>query len=54
MSFICQKTLNSDKNTNCAPHLPIYSCFVIMRDFMMSLSDDQQADIISALNTTSR
>ena len=28
--------------------------FSYERDFMMSLSDDKQADIIDALNTTSR
>ena len=35
------------------PWLQIYSYFV-MRDFMMSLSDDKQADVIDAFNTTSR
>ena len=33
--------------TSCAP-------LVVERDFMMSLSDDNQADIIDAFNTTSR
>ena len=35
--------------TNCAPLLPIYFCFV-----MRALSDDKQANIIDAFNTTSR
>ena len=40
--------------TNCAPlpWLHIYSCYE--RDFMMYLSDDKQADVIDAFNTTSR
>ena len=36
------------------PWLRIYSCFVMKRDFIMSLSGDKQADIIVAFNTTSR
>ena len=42
--------------TNCAPSgcgcqfIPVF----YERDFMMSLSDDKQADIIDAFNTTSR
>ena len=35
------------------PWLPIYSCFV-ERDFILSLSDDKQADVIDAFNTASR
>ena len=41
--------------TNCAPlvaDLFLFSCYE--RDFMMSLSDDKQADVIDAFNTTSR
>ena len=37
--------------TNCAPLL-IYSLFLYERDFMMSLSDDKQADIIDTFNIT--
>ena len=41
--------------TNCAPWLQIYSCFVMGGgDFMMSLFDDEQADVIGAFNTTCR
>ena len=41
--------------TYCAPlvaDLFLFSCYE--RDFMMSLSDDKQADVIDAFNTTSR
>ena len=40
--------------TNCAPLIAdvFLSCFE--RDFMMSLPDDKQADVIDELNTTSR
>ena len=40
--------------TNCAPIVAelILPCYE--RDFMMSLSDDKQADVIDAFNTTSR
>ena len=38
--------------TNCASLVANLFCFVIR--FMMSLSDDKQADIIDAFNTTSR
>ena len=40
--------------TNCAPLVADLVLFFYKRDFMMSLSDDQQADIIDAFNTTSR
>ena len=38
----------------CAPLVADLFLFCYERDFMMSLSDDKQADIIDALNTTSR
>ena len=41
-------------DTNCAPLVADLFLFCYERDFMMSLSDDKQADIIDALNTTSR
>ena len=34
--------------------LPIYSCFCYERDFIVSLSDDKQADVIDAFNNTPR
>ena len=40
--------------TNCAPLVADIFLFCYERDFMMSLSDDKQADVIDALNTTSR
>ena len=40
--------------TNCAPLVADLFLFCYERDFMMYLSDDKQADVIDALNTTSR
>ena len=40
--------------TNCAPLIADLFLFCYERDFMMSLSDDKQADVIDAFNTTSR
>ena len=40
--------------TNCAPLVANLLLFCYERDFMMTLSDDKQADVIDALNTTSR
>ena len=40
--------------TNCAPLVADLFLFRYERDFMMSLSDDKQADVIDAFNTTSR
>ena len=40
--------------TNCAPLVADLCLFCYERDFMMSLSDDKQVDIIDAFNTTSR
>ena len=39
---------------NCAPLVADLFLFRYKRDFMMSLSDDKQADVIDAFNTTSR
>ena len=36
--------------TNCAPLVADFFLFCYERDFMMSLSDDKQADIIDAFN----
>ena len=41
-------------DTNCAPLVADLFMFCYERDFMMSLSDDKQADVIDAFNTTSR
>ena len=40
--------------TNCAPLAANLFLFCYEGDFMMSLSDDKQADVIDAFNTTSR
>ena len=40
--------------TNCAPLVADLFLFCYERDFMMYLSDNKQADIIDAFNTTSR
>ena len=40
--------------TNCAPLVAYLFQFCYERDFMMSLSDDKQADVIDAFYTTSR
>ena len=40
--------------TNCAPLVTNLFLFCYERDFMMSLSDDKQADVINSFNTTSR
>ena len=40
--------------TNCAPLVADLLLFCYERDYMMSLSDDKQADVIEAFNTTSR
>ena len=39
---------------NCAPLVADLFLFCYERDFMMSLSDDKQADVIDAFNSTSR
>ena len=41
-------------STNCAPLVAALFLFCYERDFMLSLSDNNQADIIEALNSTSR
>ena len=40
--------------TNFAPLVANLFLFCYVRDFMMSLSDDKQADVIDSFNTTSR
>ena len=40
--------------TNCVPLVADLFLICHERDFMMSLSDDKQADVIDAFNTTSR
>ena len=40
------------KGTNCAPLVANLFLFCYEREFMMSLSDDKQAEFIDAFNTT--
>ena len=40
--------------TNCAPLVADLFLFCYERDFMLSLSDNNQTDFISAFNSTSR
>ena len=40
--------------TNCAPLVANSFLFCYERDFVMSLSDDKQTDVIDAFRTTSR
>ena len=40
--------------TNCAPLVADLFLFCYERDFMKSLSDDKQTDVIDGFNTTSR
>ena len=40
--------------TKCAPLVANLFLFCYERDFMMSPSDDKQADIVDAFNTTAR
>ena len=40
--------------TNCAPLVADLFLFCYERDFMLSLSEDNQSDVIEALNSTSR
>ena len=41
-------------DTNCAPLVADLFLFCYENDFMMSLSDDKQADVIDAFNIASR
>ena len=47
--YVCNPT-----GTNCAPLVADLFLFCYERDFMTSLSDDNQADTIGAFNSTSR
>ena len=41
-------------DTNCAPFVVYLVLFCYERDFMLSLSEDNQSDVIEAFNSTSR
>ena len=53
-SKLYRQVVGSHMGTNCAPLSADLFLFCYERDFMMSLSDDKQADVIDAFNTTSR
>ena len=48
------KVVGIPMGTNCAPLVAGLFLFCYKKDFMMSLSDDTQSDVIDAFNTTSR
>ena len=49
-----RKVVGIPMGTNCAPLVADLFLLCYERDFMMSLSDDKQADVIDAFNITSR
>ena len=49
-----RKVVGIPMDTNCVPLVADLFLFCYERDFMMSLSDDKQADFMDAFNTTSR
>ena len=49
-----RQIVGNPMGTNCAPLVADLFLFCYERDFMMSLSDDKQADVIDAVNTTFR
>ena len=51
---LCRQESGIPMGTNCAPLVADLFRFCYERDFMMSLSDDKQADVSEAFNTTSR
>ena len=53
-SKLYRKIVGIPMGTNCAPLVADLFLFCYERDFMLSLSDNYQADIIEAFNSTSR
>ena len=49
-----RQTIGIPMGTNCAPHVADLLLFCYERDFMKSLSHENQADIIEAFNSSSR
>ena len=52
-SKLYRQIVGIPKGTNCAPLVADPFCS-IMRDLMLSLSEDIQSDVIEAFNSTSR
>ena len=53
-SKLYRQIVSIPMGTNCAPLIADLFLFCYERDFMLSLSDNNQADIIEAFNSTSR
>ena len=53
-SKLYRQVVGIPMGTNCAPLVAYLFLFCYERDFMLSLSDNNQADIIEAFNSTSR
>ena len=53
-SKLYRQIVGIQMGTNCAPFVADLFLFCYERDFMLSLSDNNQADIIEAFNSTSR
>ena len=52
--MLYRQTIGIPMGTNCAPLVADWFLFCYERDFMKSLSREDQADIIEAFNSTSR
>ena len=53
-SKLYRKIVDIPMGTNCAPLLADFFLFCYERDSMLSLSDNNQTDIVEAINSTSR
>ena len=53
-SKLYRQTVGIPMGTNCAPLVADLFLFCFGRDFMLSLSEDNQSDVIEAFNSTSR
>ena len=53
-SILYRQIVGIQMGTNCAPLVAVLFLFCYERDFMLSLSDNNQTDIIEAFNSTSR
>ena len=53
-SKLYRQIVGIPKGTNCAPLVADLFLFCYEREFMLSLSDNNQTDIIEAFNSTSR
>ena len=53
-SKLYKQTVGIPMGTNCAPLVADLFLFCYLRDFMLSLSDNNQPDVVEVFNTTSR